>query len=318
MNDFFTPETGADPELTSAETQEIRDKIQAEVFDGTPAKFDDPIVDPIVDPAVVVDPDPKIDPEPVIDPVVDPTLAPESDPAPIASLSPEMQAIVDSVNKLTGSFSGMEDRVRKTEGRIGNLTQEFSVAREAAITQAKAPTPNEMAEAAKTDEAWGELKKDFPSWAKAIEGKISTQASQYVSVDDFEALRQSVKQTPSVDPNQLETRLVGLFHPDYKEIVADPTYATWLNSQPDDVQHKAYRGTTAEEAIDVFNRFKKGKETAPTSDASSEVAKIKAQQAARLAASTTTNTNHKTIKQKTEADMTEAELREHIAKKVFT
>lgn len=313
MNDFFTEETTADQTLSSAETQEIRDKIQAEVFEGTPAKFEDvaeelatesePASESASDDSKPADAEPETDPEP------QPELTP---------LSPEMQAIVDSVNKLTGSVSGMENRIKQTERRIGGITNEFHAAKEAAVTQSKAPTPAEMAEAAKTEEAWEDLKKDFPSWATAIEGKISTQASQYVSVDDFEELRKSVKQTPMVDPNQLETRLVGLFHPDYKEVVANPDYAAWLNSQPDDVKHKAYKGTTAEEAIDVFNRFKKSKEIAPTSDAPSEVAKIKAQKAARLAASTTTNTNHKTIKQKTEGDMTEAELRDHIAQKVFT
>ena len=307
MSDFFTEETAAEKEISAAETQKVRDKIQAEVFEGTPAKFEDEPVEPVVEPV-----DPAVDPAVAVEPVVEPPPLP-----------PEMQAIVDSVNKLNGSLTGMEDRIKQTERRVGGITNEFHAAKEAAATQAKAPTPAEMAEAAKTEEAWTDLKNDFPSWAVAIEGKILAQTSQYVSVDDFEALRQSVKQTPSVDPNQLETRLVGLIHPDYKTIVADPTYSTWLNSQSDDVQHKAYKGTTAEEAIDVFNQFKASKVPAvpvdpSASDALSEVAKIKSQKAARLAASTTTNTNHKTIKQKTESEMTEAELREHIAGKVFT
>ena len=300
MNDFFTGETIEEKEIADAKTQEVRDKIQAEVFEGTPAKFEENDVDLPVDPLV----DPKI-------PLAD-----------LPVLSPEMQAIVDSVNKLTGSLTGMEDRIKQAERRVGGITNEFHAAKEAAATQAKAPTPEEMAEAAKTAEAWTDLKTDFPSWAVAIEGKMLAQASQYVSVDDFEALRQSVKQNPVVDPNQLETRLVGLIHPDYKTIVADPTYSTWLNDQPGDIQHKAYKGTTAEEAIDVFNKFKESKvaSVAPVASASnaiSEVEKIKAQNAARLAASTTANSNHKTIKQKTEGDMTEAELREHIAGKVF-
>jgi len=308
MNDFFTDET---EEVSGAETQEVRDKIQAEVFEGTPAKFEEPDVVEVDSPT-----DSDSLPEPA-----DSTESPDPVLAP-PTLSPEMQAIVDSVNKLTGSLTGMEDRIKQTERRVGGITNEFHAAKEAAASQAKAPTPEEMAQAAKTEEAWTDLKNDFPSWAVAIEGKMLAQASQYVSVDDFEALRQSVKQTPSVDPNQLETRLVGLIHPDHKTIVADPNYATWLNSQPDDVQRKAYKGTTAEEAIDVFNKFKGSKgapvaPVAPASNAVSEVEKIKAQNAARLAASTTTNTNHKSIKQKTEGDMTEAELRAHIAGKVF-
>ena len=132
-------------------------------------------------------------------------------------------------------------------------------------------------------------------------------------------MRQSIAKTPTVDTNQLEVRLVGLIHPDHKEIVVDPNYSAWLNVQDDHVKRLAYEGTTAEEAIDVFNRFK-ARETKPAAADldSSEVKQIKEQRAKRLAASTTTSTNHKTIKTKTEADMTEAELREHIAGKVFS
>ena len=325
MNDFFD-----DPNLATVEVSEAdRAKIQDEVFEGTPAKFDDEVI-----PKVVVDPTeeviksdkiviadenkPKIDDETKSD--ADTKLVPEDPPA----LPPEMQAIVDSVNKLTTSLTGMEDRIKQTERRVGGITNEFHAAKtaadEAAATQAKAPTPEEMAKAAKDTEAWEGLKKDFPTWATAIKSKISAQTTNFVSVDDFETLRKSIAKTPAVDPNQLETRLVGLIHPDHKQIVADPKYAEWLNIQSAEVKRLAYQGTTAEEAIDVFNQFK-AREIISTDPAdlaaTSEVKQIKQQRAQRLEASTTTNTKHKTIKQKTEADMTEAELREHIAGKVF-
>ena len=244
------------------------------------------------------------------------------DPAPEpAPLSPEMQAIVDSVNKLTSSVTGMEDRIKQTERRVGGISNEFYAAKEAATTQAKAPTPEEMADAAKNESAWEDLKKDFPAWADAINSKLKTQTANFVSVDAFEELRKNVSQIPSVDTAQLETRLVGLIHPDHKQIVADPKYATWLDVQSDELKFKAYKGTTAEEAIDVFNQFKAHNVASTTASSDpgqpSEVEKIKAQKKKRLAASTITNPKHKTIKQKAEADMSESELREHIAGKVF-
>ncbi len=303
MNDFFTEETPADVEVNAAEEQEMRAKIQAEIFDGVPAEFD---------PETKDESKPEAKAEADVDPEVEATLEPAPGPAP---LSPEMQAIVNSVNKLSGSISGMENRLKQTERRVGGISTEFHAAKEAAATQAKAPTPEEMAVAAKDAEAWEDLKKDFPSWATAINSKISAQADKFVSVDDFEALRKSVAKTPTVDTSQLEIRLVGLIHPDHKQIVQDPAYATWLTGQPDNIQQLAYKGTTAEEAITVFNKFKAHK--APELIPSSEVKDIKAQRAARLAASTTTNTKHKTIKTKTQADMTESELRADIAKKVF-
>jgi hypothetical protein len=322
MNDFFTNETNLNPEGTipsAAEEQEIRDKIQAEVFEGTPAKFDDVVEttkkdkdseDETSEDDIAAGLEDKASTDDSTEVDSDVKLSEPSE------LPPEMQAIVDSINNLTTSLSGMEDRIKQTERRVGGITNEFHAAKEAAANQAKAPTAEEMATAAKDSEAWEELKKDFPSWATAINSKIKTQTSNFVSVSDFEALRQSVSKTPSVDPNQLETRLVGLIHPDWKQITRDPKYASWLNAQPADVQHKAYKGTTAEEAIDVFNKFKAQKINSP-SPAVSEVTKIKDQRAKRLAASTTTNNKHKTIKAKAEADMSESELREHIANKVF-
>jgi hypothetical protein len=319
MNEFFKdPNTEAAPTDPKAPTdQEIREQIQAEVFEGKPAKFDDDVVDTPVqsdtsteEDLVDVDTDEASSDDSATAP--DPELTPAEAPP----LSPEMQAIVDSVNKLTSSITGMESRVRKTESRIGNLTHEFSVARDAADSQAKAPTPEEMAEAAKDEKAWEDLKTDFPSWATAIKSKITAQAKQFVSVEDFEALRQSVAEVPSVDTNQLETRLVGLIHPDWKQITQSPDYASWLKTQSEDLKFKAYKGTTAEEAIDVFNQFKSSKAT-PAATGPSEVEQIKDQRAERLAASTTTTTKHKTIKQKSQADMTETELRADIAKKVF-
>ncbi len=322
MNDFFTPEDDATvPVVSDAD----RAKIQAEVFEGTPAKFDaeeTPAETPEETPDEPEDISSDADP---VDPVVaDPEAS--ADPVAPSALSPEMQAIVDSVNKLTDNIVGMEDRIKQTERRVGGITNEFHTAKtaaaEATATQAKAPTPEEMAVAAKDSAAWEDLKKDFPSWATAIKSKIAAQATNFVSVDDFEALRKSVSdvsEVPSVDTNQLEARLVGLIHPDHKQIVVDPVYAEWLNIQDAEVKKIAYHGTTAEEAIDVFNRFK-AREIKPVVDPNavpSEVKQIKEKRAQQLEKSTLTKTNHKTIKQKLEADMTESELREHIAGKVF-
>ena len=313
MNDFFTPEDA--PEALSAKDEkELRAKIQADVFDDVPAEFDDP--DVALDPDAVSDEDVLTS---------DAALAAEPAVDSASVLSPEMQVIVDSVNKLTSSLTGMEDRIKQTERRVGGITNEFHAAKtaseEAAATQAKAPTPEEMADAAKNESAWEDLKKDFPSWADAISSKLKTQTSNFVSVDAFEELRQSVSQLPVANPIELETRLVGLIHPDWKQITQDPKYASWLNIQSDDVKFKAYKGTTAEEAIDVFSQFKAHNvaEATASTDANplSEVQKIKAQRKKQLQSSTLTNTNHKTIKQKSEDEMTEAELRAHIASKVF-
>jgi len=310
MNDFFTDETKEQKEAAAIEDADLRAKIQADVFEGVPAKFDDTppeTVAPKENESSVDEENPK---EPVVPAEPEPT--PEPTPLP-----PEMQAIVDSVNKLTASLTTVESRLKQTERRVGGISNEFHAAKEAAATQIKAPTTEEMAVAAKDSEAWEALKADFPSWADAINSKISAQASKFVSVDDFEALRKSISNSPSVDTAQLETRLVGLIHPDYQTITQDPAYATWLSTQDATIQHKAYRGTTAEEAIDVFNRYKSRSLPAAKSSEPSEVEKIKEQNAKRLKMAPNQTTNHKTIKQKSREEMTETELREAIASEVF-
>ncbi|MCP3683281.1 MAG: hypothetical protein GY861_11385 [bacterium] len=317
MNDFFTSEEEeANKATTEAEALEIRAKIQADVFEGKPADFDDSIDGDESKTKEVVDDEPDDDESAdVVEPVD--VVEPADDPG---TLSPEMQAIVDSVNKLTSSITGMEDRLKQTEKRVGGISNEFHAAKEAAQSQPKAPTPEEMAVAAKNKESWEELKKDFPTWATAIKSKIAEQATNFVTMEDFKELRKSLSDVPSIDTGQLETRLVGFMHPDWKEITKDPEYATWLNAQDDVIKHKAYKGTTAEEAIDVFNRYKSSKANSSSSGdltPTSEVNEIKERRTKRLKASTTTSTKHKTIKQKSRDEMSEDELRSDIAAEVF-
>lgn len=322
MNDFFTDGNAPKETRSPEEQQAERDKIQAEVFDGTPAKFDDVKEETkdetSQDEATSPEEKTNTEDEVVSTEDIDKTVE-DVDPADeTPKLPPEMQAIVDSINNLTTNISGMEDRIKQTERRIGGISNEFYAAKEAAATQVKAPTPEEMKVAAKEEETWKELKRDFPLWADVLESKITAQASNYVSVADFEALRKSLEKAPEVDPQQLETRLVGLIHPDHEQITQDPAYASWLTSQSEAMQHKAYKGTTAEEAIDVFNQYK-ARKVKPVTETklTSEVKQIKEQRKKQLESSTITNTKHKIIKAKAEADMNEAELREHIAAKVF-
>ena len=241
----------------------------------------------------------------------EPETAPEADPweGVPAALKQTLEALQSKVS----AIDTIGNEVKQWSGRVGAIQRELQLQRNAAEQAAKAvseaPTKQQMAEAAQDDEAWSELKDEFPEWADALEkrtGKLEKKFSEQI-----ESLRQQQPQAPDLSAlrREYDQKLLTIKHPDWRELVASPEYQEWLNKQPGDVRQKALESTDALECIEVLDRF-----TAEKSPVKDVVDKRKE----RLANSVSAPSGGRPVRSKSIDDMTPEEYREHVAKQIWS
>ena len=241
----------------------------------------------------------------------EPEAAPEADPweGVPAALKQTLEALQSKVS----AIDTIGNEVKQWSGRVGAIQRELQLQRNAAEQAAKtvseAPTKQQMAEAAQDDEAWSELKDEFPEWADALEkrtGKLEKKFSEQI-----ESLRQQQPQTPDLSAlrREYDQKLLTIKHPSWQQLVASPEYNEWLNKQPQDVRQKALESTDAIECIEVLDQF-----TAAKSPVKDVVDKRKE----RLASSVSAPSGGRPVRSKSIDDMTPEEYREHVAKQIWS
>lgn len=237
--------------------------------------------------------------------------APEADPweGVPAALKQTLEALQSKVS----AIDTIGNEVKQWSGRVGAIQRELQLQRNAAEQAAKtvseAPTKQQMAEAAQDDEAWSELKDEFPEWADALEkrtGKLERKFSEQI-----ESLRQQQPQAPDLSAlrREYDQKLLTIKHPDWRELVASPEYQEWLNKQPGDVQQKALESTDALECIEVLDQFTAAK---------SPVKDVVDKRRERLANSVSAPSGGRPVRSKSIDDMTPEEYREHVAKQIWS
>ena len=274
----------------SREEQEYREQLAAELWeDGERAEF----------------------PAEQEEQQAEPEAAPEADPweGVPAALKQTLEALQSKVS----AIDTIGNEVKQWSGRVGAIQRELQLQRNAAEQAAKtvseAPTKQQMAEAAQDDEAWSELKDEFPEWADALEkrtGKLEKKFSEQI-----ESLRQQQPQAPDLSAlrREYDQKLLTIKHPSWRQIVASPEYNEWLNKQPQDVRQKALESTDALECIEVLDQF-----TAAKSPVKDVVDKRKE----RLASSVSAPSGGRPVRSKSIDDMTPEEYREHVAKQIWS
>ena len=274
----------------SREEQEYREQLAAELWeDGERAEF----------------------PAEQEEQQAEPEAAPEADPweGVPAALKQTLEALQSKVS----AIDTIGNEVKQWSGRVGAIQRELQLQRNAAEQAAKtvseAPTKQQMAEAAQDDEAWSELKDEFPEWADALEkrtGKLEKKFSEQI-----ESLRQQQPQAPDLSAlrREYDQKLLTIKHPSWQQLVASPEYNEWLNKQPQDVRQKALESTDALECIEVLDQF-----TAAKSPVKDVVDKRKE----RLASSVSAPSGGRPVRSKSIDDMTPEEYREHVAKQIWS
>ena len=241
----------------------------------------------------------------------EPEAAPAADPweGVPAALKQTLEALQSKVS----AIDTIGNEVKQWSGRVGAIQRELQLQRNAAEQAAKtvseAPTKQQMAEAAQDDEAWSELKDEFPEWADALEqrtGKLEKKFSEQI-----ESLRQQQPQAPDLSAlrREYDQKLLTVKHPSWKQVVTSPEYNEWLNKQPQDVRQKALESTDALECIEVLDQFTAAK---------SPVKDVVDKRRERLASSVSAPSGGRPVRSKSIDDMTPEEYREHVAKQIWS
>jgi len=268
--------------------------------------------------------------EPIVDkpvvavPKAESVIEKEAEPDPFAGVDPAIKKMFDDLSsKVTNISTSIEPRLKQTESRIGAITNKFNAVEKAAEVAEKAPTKEQVAEAARSDEAWEELEKDFPEWATAFDGRMNKRLAELKSelgpgVDRASLVAEVAKiKAEMKGENELEIQkaIISFAHPDWKKVRDSKEFREWLPKQDNDIAER-YKGSgntsdLSADAIFVLDKFKGS--TEPTKTA----AKIVAERTARLKRSEIP-TGRKAEAPKSEADMTTAELRTSVATEVWS
>ena len=236
-----------------------------------------------------------------------------------AGVSPALRKTIEGINGKLSTLDTIDQRLRSAEGRIGSVQQAVFEQRQAAEEAARrvkdAPTKEQMAQAAKSDKAWEDLKEEFPGWGEALHDELASvrQAAEALK-QDIETLRtmQNSGSQHDVEKLQRETdvKLVSVKHPGWQQTVKSDEFGQWLQAQDQAVQQTFLYATDPVECIAVLDAF-------AGSNTEGGAQGITASRQRRLEAATTVSKGRST-QTKNPANMTEAEYRAHVAKEMWS
>jgi hypothetical protein len=216
------------------------------------------------------------------------------------------------------SFETVAYRLEQAEKRIGALdAKRVQLEKELQETKAKKvePTPEQTEEAKKSKDAWEWFKESAPEEASAIEGQLKELTGKMPKPEALiEMLRPSLKaeilsEIAGNGNGVTKEDLIETVHRGWLEEVKTPQFKSFLDSRPE-LLPKVNSPRVAD-AIAVLDEFKATKSPGKTA------AGIAAEQKARLKASATDASVSKAKREKPIDDMTEAEIRQMVARKVF-
>ena len=257
----------------------------------------------------------KVEPEPEKKPEEEPKVSGEKevDKQP-AEITPALQDTIDNLSY----------RLKQAESRVGSLQNQLSAekkdTKETPVKPTDAPSKEQIEQASKDTEGWEDLKEEFPLWGKAIDGRIAASSADVTEKIDkltnmetnFDTrLKTEVDKVQTEFGKKLEVVTLTFYHPKWEETVKSDAYLKWLPTQPEHIKAK-HGSSTASDAIEVLDRFKES-----TIKPTKTPAEIAAGRDKRLKESKDLDTTHKEKPAKSEADMTEDELRRKIATEVL-
>lgn len=251
----------------------------------------------------------------------EPEAAQEQEPEQV--IPDPIQEMIAGINAKLGALDRIDYRLKQAESRIGSVQQSINTQMQAAKEATKhvtdAPSKEQIAAAAKSDEAWSNLKEEFGEWAEVLDGIEARMNAKAPKLPDVEAIRQELQtdfdKKLTVAQKKFEVRLVDIAHKDWREKSTTPEFDAWLAVQDQATRQKAL-SENADDVIDLldkYDEFRKPpeKEPEPTPE------EIAARRKERLARSTTPKTTGRAAHTKTEENMTPEEYRAHLAKQMW-
>ena len=265
-------------EQEQQEMEKVRSEAEAEIFGG---------VEPTQEPNEVAPPAAK---------------EPEADNAaadPWAGVAPALREQMEGMSQRLSSLDEITNRLKTAEGRVSALQSELAkkATQDVKKTPGAAPSAAQV-DAAATDAEWEELKEDFPEWANALERRIAA---------TNESVRSLISKEQARMTEEVEKRIVSIKHPGYQKTIQDPDFKTWFQAQPAEFQ-KLANSMKADDAITVLDGYAAARGKGPS--------RIQDRKK-RLQDAATIPKGSQQAPIKSEADMTEAELRKKIASEIW-
>lgn len=237
-----------------------------------------------------------------------------------AGVSPVLRKTIEDINTRLGALDTIDRRLSSAEGRIGSVQQAVFEQRQAAEEAARrvkdAPTKEQIAQAAKSERAWEDLKDEFPEFSEALHDEITSmrQAAEELK-QDLEALRAmqaggGQQQNMAQLQREIDVKLVSVKHPGWQKTVQSEEFGQWLQGQDQAVQQTFLHATDPVECIAVLDAF-------AGSSAEGNAQNIAASRQRRLEAATTVNKGRST-QTKNPANMTDDEYRAYVAKEIWS
>lgn len=266
------------------EDAKVRAQISSEVFDpaGAPPVVEAPPVD-----------------EPSKLPVAAAVETPVDE---WAGVSPALRATVEGLKTKVGEVDTLQFRLKQAEQRLGAATNELSE-----LKKRPEPEPQEHASVRNLREGYPELSVPLEERIAAVRAEVL----EKMPAIDQKSLAETIAKTIKADiAFDIAVDRVEEAHPGWQQEKETPEFRGWQKTASPEVQKLAMspRAADAIKMLDAYHEFKKTQK----SSAEIEAARLK-----RLEQSQATQ-GRKLPAAKAESDMTEAELRAHIAAQVFT
>lgn len=235
---------------------------------------------------------------------------------PWVGVNPALKQMFDEMSQKVNAATGNEERLKQAERRIGFLTTDLASAKKAAERVSTAPTAEQMAAAAKSDERWESLKADFPEWAEAFDGRFDRKLSEKANElkAEINALKESRggdKTTEEVEAinGKIQEAILTFAKPKWKQTIGSNEWKEWLALQPAETLSLT-KSEFAVDAVTAISSFEQAK-AAPSA---SEIAAARKQRIREAVLPQ----GGKAAPVKSEADLTRAELRASIGKEVYS
>jgi len=168
------------------------------------------------------------------------------------------------------------ERIRHSEasqrGRLGAYQRQINELQRQVQTRQASQPPQRDGQAAEGDDQqqrqeaaeamgaddWETFKEDFPDMARAFEARLSAdrqkQAHLEQEVAELRSSVQPIQQQAQEQHLKDQEDALAARHPDWREVVAAPEFAEWLNQQPDSLQALTSSDDAAEAAalLDMY------------------------------------------------------------------
>lgn len=179
-------------------------------------------------------------------------------------MTPRERELQAQLERLRHSEASQRGRLGAYQRQINELQRRVQERQQAApqpqAAQRQAPAGQDpenddqqrqdMAEAMGSDD-WETFKEDFPDMARALEARLETDRRERAQLEQrlaqYEPALQSMQQQAQEEHLKVQEDALAARHPDWREVVAAPEFAEWLNQQPESLQAL----TTSEDAAEA-------------------------------------------------------------------